>query len=54
MLMKNFMEYLGIEPGRYHLAWISGSEGQKFADVMTKVVEEIRRLGPCGKLRDER
>ena len=50
--MKNFLEYLGFEPERYHTAWISGSEGQKFADVITKVVGDVRKVGTARKLRD--
>jgi len=51
--MKSFLEYLGIEPERYHTAWISGSEGQKFADVIAKVVAEVKKVGPNRKLREE-
>lgn len=50
--MKRFLEYLGIEPERYQTAWISGSEGQKFADVMARVVEEVKKVGPNRKLRE--
>ena len=51
--MKSFLQYLGIEPERYQLAWISGSEGQKFADIMTHVVAEVIKVGPNRKLREE-
>jgi len=51
--MKSFLKYLGIEPERYQLAWISGSEGQKFADVMAHVVAEVKKVGPNRKLREE-
>jgi coenzyme F420-reducing hydrogenase delta subunit len=50
--MKNLMEYLGIERERYHTVWISGSEGEKFADHMRMVVDDVRRLGPCRTMRD--
>jgi coenzyme F420-reducing hydrogenase delta subunit len=51
---KQFLEYLGFEPERYHTAWISGSEGQKFADIVTRVVEDVRKVGPSRKMRDAR
>ena len=50
--MKSFLAYLGLEPERYQTAWISGSEGQKFADVVTKVVNDVRQVGPSRKMRD--
>jgi F420-non-reducing hydrogenase iron-sulfur subunit len=50
--MKNLLEYLGFERERYHTVWISGSEGEKFADHMKLVVDNARRLGPCRKMRD--
>jgi coenzyme F420-reducing hydrogenase delta subunit len=52
--MTHFLGYLGVEPERYQTAWISGSEGQKFSDVMNKVVEDVKKVGPNRKLRDER
>jgi coenzyme F420-reducing hydrogenase delta subunit len=52
--MKSLMEYLGIEPERYQTAWISGAEGIKFKDSMERLVADVKRLGPNGKLRDAR
>jgi F420-non-reducing hydrogenase iron-sulfur subunit len=49
-ILNNFLEYLGIEKGRVHFAWISAAEGKKFADVMQKVTEEVRTLGPATRL----
>lgn len=51
-VFKNLLEYMGIEPARFEVRWISGSEGAKFAQVMTDVTEEVRALGPNRKLRD--
>jgi len=45
------MEYVGFEPGRFHARWISGSEGQKWADTAKKISEEVTALGPNKKLR---
>jgi len=50
--MKNLLEYIGIERERYHTVWISGSEGEKFAEEMTKVVNNTLKLGPRRKMRD--
>ena len=45
MLHKVLTE-LGIEPERVRLEWIGGSEGIKFAEVMTEFDATIRKLGP--------
>jgi F420-non-reducing hydrogenase iron-sulfur subunit len=40
------LEDFGLEPERFRLEWISSSEAQKFADVMTDMTETLRTLGP--------
>ncbi len=45
-LMTSLLEYVGIDPRRVQMSWVSASEGQKFADVITKVTEDVRTLGP--------
>jgi coenzyme F420-reducing hydrogenase delta subunit len=37
---------MGIEPGRIKLVWASAAEGVQLAAEITKMVEEIRALGP--------
>jgi coenzyme F420-reducing hydrogenase delta subunit len=49
-LLKELLEYVGIEPERVQFTWVSASEGGRFAAVVEKVVEEVRKLGPNGKL----
>jgi F420-non-reducing hydrogenase iron-sulfur subunit len=45
-LLKKLVEELGIEPQRIRFEYISASEGQKFASVVTEFVAEIKKLGP--------
>ena len=45
MLLK-MLEQFGIEPERVWLEWVSASEGDKFAEVVTKMTEKIKELGP--------
>jgi F420-non-reducing hydrogenase iron-sulfur subunit len=45
-LLKKLLEELGIEPSRVRFEYISASEGQKFAAVVTEFVAEIKKLGP--------
>jgi F420-non-reducing hydrogenase iron-sulfur subunit len=40
------LEDFGLEPQRYRLAWVSASEGPRFAQVVTEMVKELRELGP--------
>jgi len=40
------LEDFGIEPERFSLEWISASEGVKFAETVTKMVETLKELGP--------
>ncbi|MCL2339647.1 MAG: hydrogenase iron-sulfur subunit [Actinomycetia bacterium] len=46
MAFKRLLEYTGLEPERFQVRWISGSEGGKFRDTVTRVTEQIRALGP--------
>ena len=36
----------GLEPERFRLEWVSASEGDKFAKVVTEMVEQLKQLGP--------
>lgn len=45
-LLKRVVTGLGIEPGRLQLVWASAAEGQRLAREITRVVEEVRALGP--------
>jgi coenzyme F420-reducing hydrogenase delta subunit len=49
-LMKKFLEYLGVEPGRVSFSWVSAAEGEKFSKVVAEVVEEVTALGPAKRL----
>jgi coenzyme F420-reducing hydrogenase delta subunit len=49
-LLKTALEFVGIEPGRVQFSWVSAGEGEKFAEVVTKVTETVRELGPAKRL----
>jgi F420-non-reducing hydrogenase iron-sulfur subunit len=44
--IKLMLQDFGLEEERYRLEWISASEGKKFAQVVTEMVEELKKLGP--------
>jgi F420-non-reducing hydrogenase iron-sulfur subunit len=46
-LLKNLLEYTGLEPGRVHFSWISSAESTKFAATAQQVTEAILALGPA-------
>ncbi len=46
LLLKRMLSQLGIEPQRLRLEWISASEGDKFASVVTEMVAELTQIGP--------
>lgn len=46
-LLKELLEYSGLEPGRLQFSWISSAEGVKFTAVAQQVIENIRKLGPA-------
>jgi len=45
-LLRKVIEQFGIEPERLRLEWISASEGDRFAQVVKEITEQIRKLGP--------
>lgn len=49
-LLKKILEYIGIEPERIHFSWVSASEGNRFASLVNKVVDEVKKLKPVKKL----
>lgn len=46
LLMKKLLDYVGIDPRRLRLEWISSSEGNKFADIVKDMTGEIAEIGP--------
>lgn len=46
ILMKRLLAQLGISPKRLRLEWVSAAEGQRFAQVVTDFIAEVKELGP--------
>jgi F420-non-reducing hydrogenase iron-sulfur subunit len=40
------LDYLGVDKGRLQFSWVSASEGKKFVDVVSKVVNDVKAMGP--------
>ena len=52
LIMRNLLEFIGIDPQRIRMSWVSASEGKKFADVITEVTEDIKKLGPLQSFKE--
>lgn len=53
-LVKELIEFIGVEPDRFRMSWVSAAEGAKYAKVIKDFVEDVRPLGPQQKLKAER
>ena len=45
-LLKKMLAQFGIEDERVRLEWVSASEGDRFAELVNEMTEQVRRLGP--------
>ena len=45
-MLKNLLEHVGISPERVQFSWVSAAEGARFAGLVEKVVQNIKRIGP--------
>jgi len=48
-LAKHILASIGIDPGRLSIEFISGGEGNRFAELMNSFSEEVTELGPLGE-----
>ncbi len=47
-LGKKLLEYVGLNPDRLRLEWVSASEGMRSAEVVTDFTNQLKELGPLG------
>lgn len=45
-LLQRMLRQFGIEEERVQLDWISAGEGERFAELVNRVTEQVRALGP--------
>ena len=50
-LLMDLLDYMGVDSKRFEMSWVSASEGQKFAEVVTNFTAQIKEMGPQTKLR---
>ena len=45
-MLEDMLEMLGIPKERFHFEWVSASEGNRFAELVTEMTEKVKALGP--------
>jgi len=46
MLLKRFLQFVGIPEERFIFEWVSASEGNRFAELVKEMTARLERLGP--------
>lgn len=50
-LVKELLEFFGLEPERFQMSWVSAAEGLKYTQIIKDFVQTLKPLGPQTKLR---
>ena len=45
-LLKELLKEMAVDPKRVRFEYVSASEGQKFAQIVTEFVDELKKMGP--------
>jgi len=45
-LLKKLLDEMAVNPKRVRFEYVSASEGQKFATIVTEFVDELKKMGP--------
>ena len=51
---KKILDFVGMEPERFRVEWISASEGKRFAEVVEEITNTVKELGPQTKFKIEK
>ncbi len=52
-LVKELLEFIGLEAERFQMSWVSAAEGTKYTQIIKNFVNVLEPLGPQTKLRRE-
>lgn len=50
-LIKKLLEFIGLEPQRFQMSWVSAAEGTKYTQIIKDFVKELKPFGPQTKLK---
>lgn len=53
-LMKELLEFVGVDPRRFHMSWVSASEGAKWKGVVEQVVADAKAVGPFDQFKRDK
>jgi F420-non-reducing hydrogenase iron-sulfur subunit len=48
LMLKELLAFVGVDPRRVQMSWVSASEGSKWAQVVADVTQDIVQLGTNG------
>src|SRR5512142_3248291 len=49
MVVRDLLGYVGVNPERMELCWVSASEAPRFVEVTKAFTQRIRELGPLAQ-----
>jgi F420-non-reducing hydrogenase iron-sulfur subunit len=52
-MVNELLEFVGLEPERFQMSWVSAAEGRKYTEIIADFVETLKPLGPQDTLRRE-
>ena len=52
-MVNELLDFIGLEPERFQMSWVSAAEGKKFTEIIADFVETLKPLGPQATLRRE-
>jgi F420-non-reducing hydrogenase iron-sulfur subunit len=44
-ILRELLNFMGIEKERFRIEWVSASEGKRFAKIITEFTEDMTKLG---------
>jgi F420-non-reducing hydrogenase iron-sulfur subunit len=50
-LLKQLIDFIGVDDRRFKMSWISAAEGAKFTQIIKDFTQELIPLGPQNQLR---
>jgi len=45
-LLRELLDFMGIDRERFRIEWVSASEGKRFAGIVTEFTDQMAKLGP--------
>lgn len=52
LVLRELLDFMGMEKERFQVTWCSAAEGDKWARVVDEVCETVEKLGPFKRFKD--